>query len=76
MTQNIMNKYLTGGKSLVLKKEEKKDRAEQAPEQDHLTCRVCGRIVQPEAGSRMENDGGGIYCLYCKAERESCGCSD
>ncbi len=60
----------------MLKKQEKKDKAEQAPEQDHLTCQVCGRIVQAEAGSWMENDDGGIYCLYCKAERESCGCGD
>ena len=61
---------------MVLKKKGEKDEAEQAPEQHHLACQVCGRIVQPEADSWREDDGGGRYCRFCKAERESCGCSE
>jgi hypothetical protein len=41
-----------------------------------LACQVCGRIVQPEADSWKEDDGGGRYCRFCMAERESCGCSE
>jgi hypothetical protein len=37
---------------------------------------LCGRIMQFEECSWQCDDGGLIYCQDCKAERESCGCSD
>jgi hypothetical protein len=44
--------------------------------QNYLKCLVCGRTVKPEACSWEEDDGGRIYCQDCRAEEESCGCSD
>jgi hypothetical protein len=44
--------------------------------QNYLKGQVCGRTVKPEACSWEEDDGGRIYCQYCRAEVENCGCSD
>ena len=45
-------------------------------EDDHLQCQVCGRPLQPDAGSWQEDDANGMCCPDCMAEIESCGCSD
>ena len=57
-------------------KEEEMEHDEQVRGQRYLSCQVCGRKVKPEECSWQEDDGGAICCQDCKAERESCGCSD
>ena len=40
-----------------------------------LSCQRCaGRMLPGE--SAWEEDGDGIVCQDCRAENESCGCSD
>jgi hypothetical protein len=58
------------------KKQGKNEHEGLARAQNYLKCQVCGRTVKPEACSWEEDDGGRIYCQYCRAEVENCGCSD
>jgi hypothetical protein len=53
--------------------EEEKGAPEQEPET--ITCDVCGRPVPAEA-IWWEEDSGLMCCRECRAEKESCGCSD
>ncbi len=43
---------------------------------DSLICQMCGRILQPEESNWDAEAGKGMLCRYCKAEGDSCGCSD
>ena len=61
---------------MLPKKQEETDRDAQGGEQCLPACQVCGITVQPETAGWREDEGGGIYCRDCLAERESCGCSD
>jgi hypothetical protein len=61
---------------MEFEKEKEIDRDAETGGQNHPACRECGRIVKPESSSWREDDAGAIYCRYCRAERESCGCSD
>ncbi|MFC1845027.1 hypothetical protein ACFLZ5_09605 [Thermodesulfobacteriota bacterium] len=51
-------------------------------EKDHLcphgyvTCEMCGRKFKANACSWQEDGEGALHCVDCKAELESCGCSD
>ena len=44
--------------------------------QKRLKCRGCGRKIKPETSFWEEDGGEGMYCHDCRAEMESCGCSD
>jgi len=57
------------------KRREEKDQ-DQNQTRDYLRCQVCGSKMTPDACFWEEDGGGGIYCRDCKAEKESCGCSD
>jgi hypothetical protein len=60
--------------------ESKKEKNSGPPEmpctQIYLQCKVCGLKIKPDACSWQEDDYGAMYCKDCRAERESCGCSD
>lgn len=48
----------------------------QTDDQNYLVCQVCGSRIKPETSTWDEDDEGLIFCKDCRAERESCGCSD
>lgn len=54
----------------------KEDQEERPTLEEHVVCQVCGREIEPDACSWHEDEGGMICCPDCRAERESCGCSD
>jgi len=43
---------------------------------EYITCQMCGRKIESDTCSWQADDGEGMYCEDCWAERESCGCSD
>ena len=47
-----------------------------AKEHGYATCQMCGREIKPDTCSWQEDEEGAMYCRDCRAERESCGCSD
>jgi hypothetical protein len=61
---------MTGKKKLKIVKEEKKNPS------GYLLCYGCGQHEKPEECNWKEDDGGKIFCHDCRAENESCGCSD
>jgi len=58
------------------RKQEDREQDEQGMAQHRLSCHVCGRTVEPEECSWQEDDDAQICCRECRAEMESCGCSD
>jgi len=42
----------------------------------YITCEMCGRKFKADSCSWQEDDEGELRCEECRAERESCGCSD
>ena len=56
------------------KKQDNTEQEKLVKGQEYLICQVCGSKVKPEACSCEED--GRIHCFYCRAEIESCGCSD
>ena len=58
------------------RKQEKTRQEAQARAHDYVTCQMCGRKTETDVCSWQEDDEGAIYCHDCRAERESCGCSD
>lgn len=49
---------------------------EKSAKQNAPLCRVCGKILLPEECNWEGAAGTGMLCRYCKAEGNSCGCSD
>lgn len=50
---------------------------ENTPEEQHkkITCEICGReVAADEIWWQEDNDA--LFCRECRAEEESCGCSD
>ena len=45
-------------------------------DQNYLVCQVCGSRIKSEISTWDEDDEGLICCKECRAERDSCGCSD
>ena len=62
--------------AMAYRKQKEGEQGEQVKGQGYPACQLCGRIMQFEECSWQCDDGGLIYCQDCKAERESCGCSD
>jgi hypothetical protein len=58
------------------KKCRKPEEEEQAWGRSYLACQVCGRSMKGADCSWQEDDDGKIICRECRAEWESCGCSD
>jgi len=50
---------------------------ENAPEekQKSITCGICGKVVAADE-IWWEEDDNVLFCRECRAEEESCGCSD
>ena len=50
---------------------------ENTPEEkeNSVTCDICGRAV-PADEIWCEEDSDVLFCRECRAEEESCGCSD
>jgi hypothetical protein len=44
--------------------------------QQNIICLVCGREIKSDTCNWQADDGDGMHCEECWAERESCGCSD
>jgi len=65
-----------GRAAKMCRKEQATGQEKQAGEQHYLVCQVCGRKVKSAECSWQEDDDAKIICQDCKAERESCGCSD
>ena len=57
------------------RKGEQENQEQQASAEEYVVCRVCGRKIKPD-GCSWHEDEGGMICSDCRAEQESCGCSD
>lgn len=57
-------------------KEKKGEIRDQLDAQGLLRCQICGQKIEAETYNWEEDEGGGRYCQDCRAERQSCGCSD
>ena len=57
-------------------KQEKIGQAPQANNLGYITCQMCGRKIESDTCSWQEDDGEAMYCEDCRAEKDSCGCSD
>jgi len=73
--RQVLNKGLEANEAMGAGKQEDTELDEQAGGSRYLSCQVCGRRVKADDCSWQEDEDG-IYCPDCRAERESCGCSD
>lgn len=56
-------------------KQKNADFKDRAKDKKKSICSMCGRELQTDE-CRWQEDGEGMICSDCLAERESCGCSD
>jgi len=61
---------------MVSRKVNETDEGEQGQKQSLQACQLCGRMVQAAECSWQEDDDDLFCCRDCRAEKESCGCSD
>jgi len=54
----------------------KSQQKEREPVCEVAICKMCGRKIDFDSCSWDDDVGEGPYCRDCRAEIESCGCSD
>lgn len=69
-----LNHMREKGSTGIKKEQETRQNSEKS--QGDIKCQVCGRLLAPEESNWEGEAGTGMLCLYCKAEEDSCGCSD
>ena len=63
-------------KLMEKKMQGKKGPKEQAEGSRSMRCQLCGRTIDQDTADWEADDEGVLFCRDCRAERESCGCSD
>ena len=58
------------------RKQEKAGEKDDHCSHGYIACEMCGRKLIADSCSWLEDDGGALRCEECRAELESCGCSD